>query len=72
MCILALNIVIDKIYLILWFWFLIIGLFGFIRICCRAVQITSAQVIKTEQGAVEARARGLASLPCRASKHRHK
>ena len=26
----------------------------------------------TDQGAVEARARGLASLPCRASKHRHK
>ena len=47
MCILALNIVIDKIYLILWFWFLIVGLFGFIRICCRAVQIASAQVIKT-------------------------
>ena len=47
MCILALNIVIDKIYLILWFWFLIVGLFGFIRIFCRAVQITSAQVTKT-------------------------
>ena len=44
MCILALNIVIDKIYLILWFWFILVGVFGFIRICCRVVQIASKQV----------------------------
>ena len=34
--------------------------------------IQHLRVIRGQQGAVEARARGLASLPCRASKHRHK
>jgi hypothetical protein len=38
MCILALNIVIDKIYLILWFWFLMVALLGAIRVGCRVVQ----------------------------------
>ena len=32
LCILSLNMIIDKVYLILWFWFVILIIFGCIRI----------------------------------------
>ena len=44
LCILALNIVIDKIYLVLWFWFVILGVFGGFRVGCRAFQIIFSDI----------------------------
>ena len=44
MCILALNIIIDKVYLILWFWFVIVGVLGLIRVICRLFQMASPQI----------------------------
>ena len=41
LCILSLNIVIDKVYLILWYWYLLVTLLGVIRVLCRVVQILS-------------------------------
>ena len=41
LCILSLNIVIDKVYLILWYWYLLVTLLGAIRVLCRVVQILS-------------------------------
>lgn len=41
MCILALNIVIDKVYLVLWVWFMVLALLGGIRVLCRLVQVCS-------------------------------
>ncbi len=44
LCILALNIVIDKIFLVLWFWFIILGTFGIIRVGCRLFQIIFSDI----------------------------
>lgn len=44
MCILSLNIIIDKIYLVLWFWFVVLGVLGGIRVGCRIVQIASPRM----------------------------
>lgn len=44
LCILALNIVIDKIYLVLWFWFVILGIFGSVRVGCRVFQIAFSDI----------------------------
>ena len=44
LCILSLNIVIDKVYLILWYWYLLVTLLGVIRVLCRVVQILSPQM----------------------------
>ena len=41
MCILALNIVIDKVYLVIWVWFLALIILGAVRVLCRVVQICS-------------------------------
>ena len=35
LCILSLNIVIDKVYLVLWFWFVILIFFGLVRLVQR-------------------------------------
>ena len=39
LCILSLNILVDKIYLVLWFWYVAIGILGTIRVICRLFQI---------------------------------
>lgn len=44
LCILALNIVIDKIYLVLWCWYVLIGILGLIRIICRGFQMASGHI----------------------------
>eukprot|EP00095_Tigriopus_kingsejongensis_P002119 snap_masked-scaffold447_size167621-processed-gene-0.10 protein:Tk02119 transcript:snap_masked-scaffold447_size167621-processed-gene-0.10-mRNA-1 annotation:"innexin inx2-like" len=44
LCILSLNIIIDKIYLILWFWFLIVGALGAFRVIGRLFQTFSTHV----------------------------
>lgn len=44
LCILALNIIIDKIYLVLWFWFIILSLFGGFRVVCRFFQLMSPDI----------------------------
>ena len=44
MCILALNIIIDKVYLVLWFWFVFVGFLGLIRVICRLFQISSSGI----------------------------
>ncbi len=44
MCILALNIVIDKIYLMLWVWFVIVSILGGIRVVCRVFQVASPYI----------------------------
>jgi len=41
LCILALNIVIDKVYLVLWVWYVLIAVLGAIRVICRCFQINS-------------------------------
>ena len=41
LCILALNIVIDKVYLVLWTWYVLITVLGTIRVICRLFQINS-------------------------------
>ena len=41
LCILALNIVIDKVYLVLWVWYVLITVLGTIRVICRLFQINS-------------------------------
>ena len=41
LCILSLNIVIDKVYLVLWYWYFLVTLLGTIRVLCRIVQIAS-------------------------------
>lgn len=43
-CILALNMVIDKIYLVLWYWYLIVAILGTIRIICRLFQMASGNI----------------------------
>lgn len=43
-CILSLNIVIDKVYLVLWFWYVIIAILGLIRIICRGFQVSSGKI----------------------------
>ena len=45
LCILALNIIIDKIYLVLWVWFVfvLIPLGGF-RVVCRLFQLVSSDI----------------------------
>ena len=43
-CILALNIVIDKVYLILWYWYFVIAILALIRIICRCFQISSGNI----------------------------
>jgi hypothetical protein len=43
-CILALNMVIDKIYLVLWYWYLIVAILGTIRIICRLFQMSSGNI----------------------------
>ena len=43
-CVLALNIVIDKIYLVLWYWYFIVALLGTIRIICRIFQMFSGNI----------------------------
>ena len=44
LCILALNIVIDKVYLVLWWWYIIITILGSIRIICRIFQCLSSKI----------------------------
>ena len=44
LCILALNIIIDKIYLVLWFWLVLVTLLGTIRVVCRVFQVASANI----------------------------
>jgi len=43
-CILALNIINDKVFLILWWWFLLISVIGFIRIFYRGIQCRSSRL----------------------------
>jgi len=43
-CILALNIIIDKIYVILWFWFVLVMFLGGFRIVCRVFQVAFPRV----------------------------
>eukprot|EP00090_Calanus_glacialis_P014519 TRINITY_DN23321_c0_g1_i1.p1 TRINITY_DN23321_c0_g1~~TRINITY_DN23321_c0_g1_i1.p1 ORF type:complete len:250 (-),score=26.19 TRINITY_DN23321_c0_g1_i1:511-1155(-) len=43
-CILALNIINDKVFLILWWWFLLIAVIGFIRIFYRGIQCRSSRL----------------------------
>jgi len=43
-CILALNIINDKVFLVLWWWFLVLVFLGVIRIVFRIVQINSAKL----------------------------
>jgi len=38
LCILALNIIIDKVYLVIWFWYIFIIIFGLIRLIQRIFQ----------------------------------
>lgn len=44
LCILSLNIIIDKVYLILWFWYVTVAVLGFVRIFCRLFQISSGHI----------------------------
>ena len=44
LCILSLNIIIDKVYLVLWFWFVVVALLGIIRVFCRPVQFVSGTI----------------------------
>ncbi len=44
MCILALNIIIDKIYLVLWFWFVFVAVVGAVRVLLRILQVISNEV----------------------------
>jgi len=44
LCILSLNIVIDKIYLVLWYWYMLITVLGLIRVVCRIFQIFSSKI----------------------------
>ncbi|TRY77741.1 hypothetical protein TCAL_08525 [Tigriopus californicus] len=44
LCILAMNIIIDKVYLILWFWFIVIAILAFFRVAGRVLQCTSTYV----------------------------
>ncbi len=43
-CILALNMVIDKIYLVLWYWYILVAILGTIRIICRLFQMSSGNI----------------------------
>lgn len=43
-CILALNMINDKVFLILWWWFLLITVIGFIRIFYRGIQCRSSRL----------------------------
>ena len=36
--------VIDKIYLVLWYWYLIVAILGTIRIICRLFQMASGNI----------------------------
>ena len=40
LCILGLNIIIDKVYLVLWFWYIILILCGLARLCVRMCQLS--------------------------------
>lgn len=44
LCIMSLNIIIDKVYLVLWFWYVIIGTLGCIRVICRVFQLASRHI----------------------------
>ena len=44
LCILSLNIINDKVFLVLWWWFLIISVLGSIRIIHRFIQCFSAEL----------------------------
>ena len=43
-CILSLNIIIDKVYLILWYWYVTVSLLGAIRVICRVFQMASGHI----------------------------
>merc|ERR1719273_940718 len=43
-CILALNIINDKVFLVLWWWFLLISFIGIIRLIYRGFQCASAKL----------------------------
>lgn len=43
-CILALNIINDKVFLVLWWWFLMLAIIGFIRVFYRAIQCKSSRL----------------------------
>merc|ERR1712066_1152661 len=43
-CILALNIINDKVFLVLWWWFLMLAIIGFIRVVYRVIQCKSSRL----------------------------
>merc|ERR1719400_488476 len=43
-CILALNIINDKVFLVLWWWFLMLAIIGFIRVLYRMIQCKSSRL----------------------------
>ena len=44
LCILSLNIINDKVFLVLWWWFLCLIFIGMSRVVFRIVQINSAKL----------------------------
>merc|ERR1711902_275372 len=42
-CILALNIINDKVFLVLWWWFILLIFLGFLRLLFRIIQINSVR-----------------------------
>jgi len=43
-CILGLNMVNDKIFLVVWWWYMVLTILGVVRVCCRGGQLFSARI----------------------------